>query len=217
MTLREDFCGTAKLCADWVRSDPKRKAVGVDIDPPTLAWAQKHNIDPLGPAAKRVRLALSDVRKGTRQRFDTIAAFNFSYWIFRERAVLKAYFEKARQALKENGLFIIDLHGGPDAQYVLEEETDLDGFSYVWDQESFDPINNRVQCAIHFCFPDGSKIERAFTYDWRVWSLPELRDLLLEVGFSRVDAWWDGLDDVVRPCDSAENLISWIAYLCAWR
>ena len=32
MILREDFCGTAAVCYDWVKSAPGRTAVGVDLD-----------------------------------------------------------------------------------------------------------------------------------------------------------------------------------------
>ncbi len=217
MRLREDFCGTARLCGDWVSSHPERTAVGLDIDAPTIDWARVHNIEPLGEAATRVELRNQDVLAITDGDFDVVAAFNFSYWVFQQRAVLKQYFEAVRTALRPGGDFVMDLHGGPDSQFILEEDTRYDGFTYVWDQESFDPINNRVVCHIHFKFPDRTKLEKAFTYDWRIWSLPELRDLLDEVGFNNVETWWDGEDDVIRPAISALNLESWIAYLVAWR
>jgi hypothetical protein len=31
--MREDFCGTAGMCCEWVRRDSRNTAVGVDIDP----------------------------------------------------------------------------------------------------------------------------------------------------------------------------------------
>ncbi|NBP95018.1 MAG: class I SAM-dependent methyltransferase, partial [Gammaproteobacteria bacterium] len=46
----------------------------------------------------------------------------------------------------------------------------------------------------HFKFPDRSKIERAFSYHWRLWTLPELRELLKEAGFKRVLVHWEGTD-----------------------
>ncbi|KAJ2612442.1 hypothetical protein H4S08_002687, partial [Coemansia sp. RSA 1365] len=44
MTLREDFCGTAVLCAEWIRARavPDRRAYGVDIDPEVVDYAWKH-------------------------------------------------------------------------------------------------------------------------------------------------------------------------------
>ena len=36
-SVREDFCGTAKMCCEWVSRDKKNTATGVDIDPDVLA------------------------------------------------------------------------------------------------------------------------------------------------------------------------------------
>src|SRR5690242_390437 len=44
LSLREDFCGTAILCAEWVKSSKDRTATGLDIDRPTLDWVIEHNI-----------------------------------------------------------------------------------------------------------------------------------------------------------------------------
>jgi hypothetical protein len=89
----------------------------------------------------------------------------------------------------------------------------------VWEQECFNPVNNHAICHIHYRFPDGDELKRAFTYDWRVWSLPELVDLLHEVGFKNVDTWWDGnkADEMVPMKPTDENFESWLGYLVAWR
>ena len=216
--LREDFCGTAALCAEWVKRDDKRFAEGVDLDRPTLEWADTHNIGPLPDAEKsRVVLRESDVLDCTDDKFDVVAAFNFSYWIFKERETMKRYFQRAVKCVKKGGLFLLDIYGGPDSQFAMEEEADHGDFTYVWDQEYMDPINNHIVCHIHFRFPDGSALDKAFTYDWRLWSMPELRDLLYEVGFKKVETWWDCEDDEFRLRTETENLISWVAYLAAWR
>ena len=55
LSLREDFCGTAGLCADWVRSDPKRRAVGLDIDEAGLLGRPALSF--FGVAGRPVRLA----------------------------------------------------------------------------------------------------------------------------------------------------------------
>ncbi|MFO8071848.1 MAG: methyltransferase domain-containing protein [Polyangia bacterium] len=220
LTLREDFCGTALLCSEWARRRADRFATGIDIDAPTLAWGRRHNLEPLGEASARVRLLERDVREGTPgDEFDVIAALNFSYFTFHHRETLLDYFRAARRDLSDGGMLLLDLHGGPDAQFQLEEETEFDGFTYVWEQEMFDPINNRATSRIHYRFPrGGGELRDAFVYDWRVWSIPELRDALADAGFSGSDVWWEGEhDDEPHLADSAENLEAWVAYIAAWR
>jgi hypothetical protein len=39
LLLREDFSGTSELCAAWCASDPRRQAVGVDLDADELRYA----------------------------------------------------------------------------------------------------------------------------------------------------------------------------------
>src|SRR5687767_14851394 len=91
LSLREDFCGTALLCAAWVDSSSSRTATGIDIDPEVLAWGMKHNIEPLGEKKARLNLLQQDVRAPVRLLHDVICAFNFSYWIFRTRDEMRAY------------------------------------------------------------------------------------------------------------------------------
>ena len=60
---------------------------------------------------------------------------------------------------------------------------------------SYNPVNSDMLCHIHFVFPDGSKLEPAFTYDWRLWTLPELQELLTEAGYAKVTVYWEEADD----------------------
>ncbi|CAN6438948.1 unnamed protein product [Victoria cruziana] len=46
--LQEDFCGTALLSAEWLHSDPRRTAVGVDLDLDALIWCLDNNMYKLG-------------------------------------------------------------------------------------------------------------------------------------------------------------------------
>jgi SAM-dependent methyltransferase len=225
MSLREDFCGTGAMCASWVASNKERVAVGLDLDQPTMDWGMERHILPLGKAAERVTLLNRNVLTGTpRQKFDTICAFNFSYCVFKDRNTLLDYMKGVRRDLKPGGAFFMDLHGGPDAQIEVEERTKIDGgFTYVWDQRPMDAVTACAVRYIHFEFRDGSAIRRAFTYDWRVWSLPELRDLMLAAGFKAAEVYWEGCDQdgdgngIFRKVKKAENEESWVAYLCGWR
>lgn len=40
LTIREDFCGTAKLAAQWVKRSKLHQAWGIDFDQPTLDWGR---------------------------------------------------------------------------------------------------------------------------------------------------------------------------------
>lgn len=222
LVLREDFCGTAKLCADWVRKKPERKAIGLDLDAPTLAWAHEQRIVPLGEAGARVRLLEQNVMDPVDEKVDVCVAFNFSFCVFHDRPTMVKYYRAVRDGLTDGGAFLLDIHGGPEAQIAVEEETDHDDFVYVWDQEPMDAISAKAVRHIHFRFPDGTELKRAFTYDWRVWTLPEMRDMLMDAGFSRVDVYWEGATEdgegngVFELTEKAENEDSWIAYIVAW-
>lgn len=221
LSLREDFCGTAYLCAEWVASHPQRTATGIDIDASVLAWGRENHLAPIGDDAKRVTLIHGDVRDGGGPKHDIIVAFNYACCFFKDRATVRGYFESIIPYLKPDGLFFIDQFGGWEAQQVQEEERKYKGFRYVWHQAYFNPIDHAMKCHIHFRFPDGSKMEPAFSYDWRLWTLPELRELLEEAGFRHVECLWeedgdDGLGNgVFRPRKKVRNDPSYNAYLVA--
>ncbi|KAJ4810991.1 S-adenosyl-L-methionine-dependent methyltransferases superfamily protein [Rhynchospora pubera] len=46
--LQEDFCGTALLSTEWLRSDPRRTAVGLDLDLESLDWCLDNNLSKVG-------------------------------------------------------------------------------------------------------------------------------------------------------------------------
>ena len=222
--LREDFCGTASLACQWVKQGREFQAIGVDIEPSVLDWGRKHRVGRLDTEDQaRVRLIESDVMTVDAPEVDLLAAFNFSYFIFDTRDAVRAYFQRAHAALKEDGVFFCDMFGGPEAQEETREKTKhkKHGFAYVWDQAEFHPITHYIRCHIHFKFKDGSKIKKAFTYEWRLWTAPELRELLLEAGFSKATVYWEGEDEdgegngEFTPNDEGEADLAWIAYIVA--
>jgi len=220
MTLREDFCGTALLTATWVESDPERTATGVDFCGETLAWGRERNVEPLGDNQERVTLLQEDVRAERPGSFQVINALNFSYWTFRTREDLCTYFKRVRESLDKEGIFLCDAYGGWESQQPMLEPREIPaGFTYTWDQDSFDPITHEVVNHIHFDFKDGTKMEKAFTYEWRYWTLPEIQELLREAGFSEVRVYWDEAEDDdeedYRRTTAAENQPGWLAYLVA--
>jgi len=227
-SLREDFCGTAAVCCEWVRRHPDNTAIGLDIDAAVLQWARSNNGAALAPEEQR-RLALveADVLRAELAPVDVIVAMNFSYWIIKERATLRRYFQRLRQQLTEDGVLFVDAYGGYDAFRVIIEErpvdTDNAGFTYVWEQADYDPISGDLRCHIHFDFPDGSRLERAFSYDWRLWTLPEIREILDEAGFARITCWWQGWDaddepdGLFEPAERADADAGWVCYITAER
>jgi hypothetical protein len=221
--LREDFCGTALICCEWVKRRPTHRAIGVDLCRRTLDWGIRHNLGRLPPeAARRIRLLQRDVRHVVRPRVQVIGAFNYSYFVFKEAADLTAYFRAARRSLERRGLFLLDAYGGWESQQVMQERTRQKGFTYIWDQAAYNPINDHTLCHIHFEFPDGTRMRRAFTYDWRLWTLGTLQELLRSAGFSRTQVYWEGTnsrgrgDGVFRPRQSGENCSGWNAYVAAY-
>lgn len=221
VTLREDFCGTAAVCCNWVKQGPQMKAIGIDLDPGAIEYGKKRHLTKLTASQReRVLYVKENVLNAESYKADVVAAFNFSYMIFKKRSELLAYFKTVRKSLNEKGVFFIDLLGGPDSQTLVEEETEHDDFSYFWDCDKFNPITNECLFHIHFKYK-GIKHEKVFTYDWRLWSIPELRELLAEAGFSKSFAFWEGDDDEgggdsdFRITDEADNCDSWVTYLAA--
>jgi len=223
MVLREDFAGTCKLAAIWVDSNEERTAHCLDLDPEPLAYGARQHFPKIGDAVKRIEVLEENVLTAETPPADILTAFNFSYWIFKERAVMLEYFKRAYDHVKEGGAFVLDIQGGPDVQTECEETREEDGFYYVWRTGSMDAITGDSICSISFEFADGSSLDNAFVYDWRIWHLTELKDLLSEAGFERVQVYWEGSDEDgegngdFQLTKSEENEEAWIAYIVAWK
>lgn len=222
--MREDFCGTANAATYWVTCNRRHKAIAVDIDPSVLESGRVRHLAGLSPSqSKRIRLVRGDVRTVAASPADIVCAFNFSYWCFRQRDELIEYFRSVRRGLKRDGLFFIDVFGGSEAFTECKEKTKHKGFTYVWHQKSYDPVTGEYVCHIHFRFKDGSRIKKAFTYHWRLWTLPELLDVLSDAGFSNSHVYWQGADEDGEPngefsrVPSADNDPAWIAYVVSER
>ena len=225
VSLREDFCGTFAICCDWVASHKERIAVGVDLDPEPLAWGRENNLAKLKPKQQdRVTLLQQDVRSSGGARFDVLSAQNFSFWIFKTRPELLQYLQHAHKNLNDQGMMVMDMMGGGECW--VEEHVDVrkfKDFNYEWEQHRLDPITHNATFHIHFAFKDGSRLDKAFTYDWRFWSIPEVCELCKEAGFSQIDVYWEGTDEdgegngVYTAEQSAESDPCWIAYIVATR
>jgi len=222
-TLREDFCGTANTGCEWVRRRKTNSAIGLDLDQEVLDWGRSHNIARLGKDRKtRICLQNQDVMHANCPPADIILAMNFSYQLFKTRDALRQYFSTAREGLKDDGIFFLDAYGGYESYKTVKEKTKYDDFTYYWHQKKYNPINGHMLCHIHFKFKDGSRLKKAFTYDWRLWTLPELREILQEAGFSKVTVYWEGTDEETgdgdgnySPTGQGEDDPSWVVYISA--
>jgi cyclopropane fatty-acyl-phospholipid synthase-like methyltransferase len=211
------------MCCEWVGHNGRNTAVGVDIDADVLAWGKKHNLRKLKPdARKRVTLLQDDVMRVKTKPAQIVLAMNFSYQLFKQRATLKKYFKSVHKSLADDGVFFLDAFGGYEAYSETREKTKHKGFTYIWEQEAYNPITGDMTCHIHFHFPDKSRLRKAFTYEWRLWTLPELRELLAEANFSRVTVYWEGTDEesgegngIYSPALEGDADPSWVCYLLA--
>ena len=225
MTLREDFCGTFAVCCEWVASHRSRTAIGVDLDPEPLEWGHKNNFSKLTePQQERIRILQQDVRKRNRPQVDVLAAQNFSFWLFKTRTEVIDYFKFARSNMAAQSILVMDMMGG--GQCYDEDHTDVrtikkgkKGFKYYWKQARFNPITSDCTFYIGFKFADGSRLKKAFEYNWRFWTIPEVREMLAEAGFSASHVYWeveheDGESEWTIHTEAASDP-SWISYIVA--
>ena len=227
--FREDFCGTAYLSAYFVSQHAKNKALGVDLDWPTLNWGIKHNVSTLTPdQQQRVSLVNENVLEVQQPRMQMIAALNFSYLVFHDRPTLLQYLTNAKESLQPGGVLVLDIWGGSESQVLQEEPREIENsedehigdFIFTWDQDTFDPFTHFYTTRIHFSFSDGSEIRNAFVYDWRLWSIPEVTELMTEAGFQDVHVLWEGTDPDTKEgtqtyhrTEKGDADLAWIAYI----
>lgn len=218
--LGEDFCGTFALSCEWVKRHKLNIANGVERDKTPLNYGKKNYFSKLSDKQKsRLHLNIADVLDSNLPKVEAIAAMNFSYFIFKERKLLLQYFINCKKRLKNPGALFLDCFGGTETMEPNEDITRLKGFTYYWDQSSFDPITHFSKFFIHFKRHKERKRHRVFIYDWRMWTVPEIVDALYEAGFKEVQVFWEGTDSKghgtgsfhrVRKC---ENSPAWVSYI----
>ena len=227
--LREDFCGTAALSAHFVTQHPENHAIGVDLDWPTLNWGMKHHVSLL-PVDQQNRLTLihGNVLDPHASQVQLAVALNFSYMIFKDRPTLRQYFKRAKESLQPGGMFILDIWGGSESQVLQEEPRDIDNseddgigdFTFIWDQDAFDPTSYFCTMRMHFTFQDDSEMRNAFVYDWRMWTMPEVMELMNEAGFRDVHFLWEGTNrktnegtGTYHRVEKGEADLAWVTYI----
>lgn len=232
LTVREDFCGTAKLAARWVERSTMHEAWGIDFHQPTLDWGIKYNVSRLsGDQQQRLHLICGDVLEESTPRVDMAFALNFSFCVFKQRDTLRTYFKRVAEALNDEGIFVMDIYGGTESVMAKSDDIreipgfrtpeglKISDFKYIWEQAAYNPITHETVCHIHFKVPGYGAINKAFTYDWRLWTLPEIQEVLLEAGFTKAEVYLHDFDDegesdeTFRLRRTYENVQGWVAYV----
>ncbi len=189
--LAEDFAGPASICRAWLAMGSDRTAIATDFDPEPLDHCVQRLVEQQGrDGVDRLEICNANVLEA-RGTPDVIAALNFGVCELHERERLVTYFRHALYRLRAGGVLVIDLYGGENAHApgisACEIETGVGTLLYEWEQLDANPLTGRVRNAIHFTLPDGRRLEHAFGYDWRLWSVPEVRDAMLEAGFASTE------------------------------
>lgn len=222
--IREDFCGTANTSCEWIRRRRTNKAIGVDLDPDPLEWGREHNLGALTKSQQeRVELMQDNVLTVRTPPVDAVLAMNFSWMIFKTRPQLREYFARVHDALDEGGILFLDSYGGWESFKEIRDKRKIDkDLTYVWDQHRYDPISGEMDCFIHFHFSDGSKMNKAFEYSWRLWTIPEVREILEEAGFRKSTVYWEGTDEDTNegngeyePAERGDADPAWVSYIVA--
>ncbi|MBC7466740.1 MAG: class I SAM-dependent methyltransferase [Bdellovibrio sp.] len=218
-TLREDFCAAGAISCEWVKLNKNYKSCGLDLDPEPMAYGREHYFPKLTKEEQgRAVLIQKNVLEKNLPVADMVAAVNFSYCLFKKREELKQYFENVYKSLNGPGLFITDIFGGSQCGDAIEDRHKFKNFTYYWDQKGFDPVSAEGLFQIHFRHK-GTKYENVFTYDWRMWTIPELKELMLEAGFEDIKVYWEGTNKkgggsgIFKQVEKGEPCLSWIAYV----
>lgn len=221
-TLREDFCGTAAISCKWVAQSPKHLAYGIDLDPDPIAYGKEYHLAKLDKESQgRMQYIEGNVLNSGSPKVDITFAFNFSYFIFKKRSELLQYFKAALASLNDDGVFFVDIFGGPDSQTVMTDVIKHEGFKYYWECQKFNPITNDCRFAIHFKRKGEKKRKDCFVYNWRMWTMIEIRELMLEAGFKETLAYWEGEDEEgdgngeFYLSEDEENCDAWVTYIAA--
>jgi hypothetical protein len=195
--LGEDFSGTAALSHLWIQRDGCT-AIATDFDKEALNKRGDH---------ERITKHERDVLEAD-DPCDVLFVGNFSIGYLHTRDELVEYLKHAKSRLENSGgVFICDTYGG-DTAYTLGgvhrahpmPEGKL--CRYTWEQHEADPTTGMVTNLIHFRVERAGVIEfeldDAFVYQWRLWSIPELRDAMDDAGFNETLVYTklaDALDD----------------------
>jgi SAM-dependent methyltransferase len=177
-------CGFGRISAELARRG--FSVTGVDITESYLQTAKEE----AGHEKLNIEYIKADAREFVRKDFFDLAVnmyISFGYFEKHEDNLLMV--RNAYESLKNGGSFIIETLGKEIAvrDFTDREWFERAGFMVLTEYEVLDSwtfLKNRW-----ILIKDGKKIERVFSQ--RLYSASELRSLMLEAGFSKVDIFGD--------------------------
>lgn len=209
LLLGEDFAGSGAVGRAWVAQSDRHRAWCVDRDARALERCA---------GVPRIETRVGDVLEED-ARVEALWVGNFSIGYLHDRGGLLGYLRHVRARIAAGGVFVCDTYGGETAYTIgqvhrfhpLPEHLAPDGkggwrVRYTWEQREADPLTGMVTNALHFRIERAGVIEvellDAFVYRWRLWSVPELRDAMIEAGFASTGVYGqlpEAVDDRGRP------------------
>jgi SAM-dependent methyltransferase len=195
-TFREDFCGTALLSCEWVKGNVLNSAVGIDLDQETLEWGIKNNVNNLNSGSERIKLIKQDVLEeyDTKEKFDIICSLNYSHFLLPKRKQLLKYFSNVVKNLESKGVYIIDFYGGShifvDHKYQHNKTSNF----YEFSGKQMNILNNQSKCSLNYKIKKN-KYKPFFSFDFRIYSIIELREAMEEVGFNQFKLFIKEIND----------------------
>lgn len=238
--LREDFSGTAAFSRRWVREGLTRgelcRSVAVDCDAGVVARAKELALA-LGCEDGIEFHLLNAIHApvSPSDACDVVFVGNFTIGYVHRRSDLVAYLRRCRERLAlggagfGGGVFVCDTYGGAGAFTIggierIHQSRGHHRIHYAWRHESADPTTAMVRNSISFRVELEGQIIRehphAFVYDWRLWSIAELREALHEAGFRRSAVYKEvSLAPGESPApvrDPRELGDDWVVLIAAW-
>lgn len=151
---------------------------------------------------------------------DIIFVGNFSIGYIHDRAMLVGYLRRARERVASGasgwggGVFVCDLYDSP-GKYALgtlkrvHPGRGKEIVHYTWEHREADALTAMVTNAIHFrVVVDGDVVAEhtdAFIYRWRLWSIVEMREAMMEAGFAATEVYAE-VSDTPRAMEDGSEL-----------
>ena len=150
---------------------------------------------------------------------DIIFVGNFSIGYIHDRATLVGYLRWALERVAcgasgwGGGVFVCDLYDSP-GKYALGTLNRVhpgrgrEIVHYTWEHRDADVLTAMVTNAIHFrVVVDGDVVAEypdAFVYRWRLWSIAEMREAMMEAGFASTEVYAEVSDTPRATADGDE-------------